>query len=116
MLNPFPFLLAEASTTASSVDLLFIGLTAVTILFSLIICIAIVYFAVKYRRGNKVDRSNPPEYNVPLENAWTPIPVMIALGLYVWGTVLFFANSRVPAGAMEINVVGKQWMWKLEHM
>jgi cytochrome c oxidase subunit II len=34
----------------------------------------------------------------------------------VWGAQVFFHMSRAPKGAMEIYVVGKQWMWKAQHM
>jgi cytochrome c oxidase subunit 2 len=34
----------------------------------------------------------------------------------VWGAQVFFHMTRPPRGAMEIWVVGKQWMWKAQHM
>ena len=49
-----------------------------------------------------------------LELMWTIIPFFIAMGMFGWGAV-FFDLYRVPAGAMEIFVVGKQWMWKVQH-
>ena len=36
--------------------------------------------------------------------------------MFVWGAKVFFNMYRPPAGAMEIYVVGKQWMWKAQHM
>ncbi len=35
--------------------------------------------------------------------------------VFLWGTSLFIRNSRPPAASTEIFVVGKQWMWKLQH-
>ena len=35
--------------------------------------------------------------------------------MFGWGAKVFFDLYRVPAGAMEIFVVGKQWMWKIQH-
>jgi cytochrome c oxidase subunit 2 len=35
--------------------------------------------------------------------------------IFAWGASLFFTISRPPAGALEIQVVGKQWMWKFQH-
>jgi cytochrome c oxidase subunit 2 len=35
--------------------------------------------------------------------------------MFAWGAVIFVNYSRPPANAMEINVVGKQWMWKVQH-
>lgn len=103
-----------ASSISGELDLLYIAVTAVTILFSAAIFGAILYFAVKYRRGNRVDRSNPPQHNTYVELAWTIIPMGIALGIFAWATSLFFTMVRVPPDALDIHVVGKQWMWKLQ--
>jgi cytochrome c oxidase subunit 2 len=62
-----------------------------------------------------VDRSNPPLENLPIEIAWTGIPLVISIGLFVWSTAVFLENKRMPAGALEIYMVGKQWMWKAQH-
>ena len=35
--------------------------------------------------------------------------------MFAWGAQVFFHMTRPPKGAMEVYVVGKQWMWKLEH-
>ena len=54
--------------------------------------------------------------SLALELLWTIIPFFIAMGMFGWGAKVFFDLYRVPAGAMEIFVVGKQWMWKVQHM
>src|SRR6476659_8185160 len=43
------------------------------------------------------------------------IPFVIAMSFFVWGAQLFFRNSRPPTDALEVYVVGKQWMWKFQH-
>jgi cytochrome c oxidase subunit 2 len=83
--------------------------------FGLGIVVFLVYFIVKYRRGNKVDRSNAPLYNLPIEIAWTFIPLVLLFIMFVWSSAVFLDVRRMPAGAMEIYVVGKQWMWKIQH-
>ena len=35
--------------------------------------------------------------------------------LFVWGAMLYVHNSRPPASSSEIFVVGKQWMWHIQH-
>jgi len=35
--------------------------------------------------------------------------------VFVWSSSLYFRNSRAPNASMEIFVVGKQWMWHLQH-
>jgi cytochrome c oxidase subunit II len=92
-----------------------LAITVVATFFSVLIAVALIYLAVKYRRGAKVDRSNPPLYNLPIEIAWTGIPLILALALFVWSTLAFLDQKRMPAGATEIFVTGKQWMWKVQH-
>ena len=35
--------------------------------------------------------------------------------MFVWGADLFFRLARPPVNSMEVFVVGKQWMWKVQH-
>src|SRR5262249_50862112 len=110
-----PHIPAEASTVALQSDLLNLFITAVTVFFSAGIFLAIIYFAVRYRRGNKVDRSHPPTHNTLVEIAWTAIPFAIMMVIFVWATAIFLDLRSMPKGATEIYVVGKQWMWKIQH-
>jgi cytochrome c oxidase subunit II len=105
----------QASKGAAQVDYLYFFLLAVASFFSLLICAMIVYFAVRYRRNAVVDRSDPPTKNVPLELAWTVIPFVLTMVMFVWGAKLYFDEYRPPSDAIEISVVAKQWMWKLQH-
>jgi cytochrome c oxidase subunit 2 len=36
--------------------------------------------------------------------------------MFTWGASIYFNESRPPDNALDIYVVGKQWMWKLEHL
>jgi cytochrome c oxidase subunit 2 len=40
---------------------------------------------------------------------------MLTLVMFTWGSSLYIANERVPDHAMDIYVVGRQWMWKVQH-
>ena len=115
----FPLFPEVASTIAAGVDRLYFFLTAVSAFFTTLIFLLIFYFAVKYRRrpGRTVERADTegPEKTIGLEIAWSAIPFMITLVMFTWGSSLYIANSRAPADAMQINVVGRQWMWKIEH-
>lgn len=115
MLTCLALLAPNASTAASGIDTLFWGITAVAVFFTVAIFLTIIGLSVHYRRGNHVDRSRAPQYHLPVELAWTIIPLGIALLLFGWSASLFFTRSKVPKGAMEIYVVGKQWMWKMQH-
>src|SRR5258705_3145290 len=35
--------------------------------------------------------------------------------MFAWGARLYFEQYRPPQNAIEIYVVGKQWMWKIQH-
>ncbi len=74
----------------------------------------ILYFAVKYRRANKVDRTQVPT-SIWMELRWMVAPLPILLLIFFWGAEVFFAMYRPPDDAMEFTVVGKQWMWKFQH-
>ena len=50
-----------------------------------------------------------------LEILWSVVPFLITLVMFTWGSSLYIANQRVPDAAAEINVVGRQWMWKIQH-
>ena len=51
-----------------------------------------------------------------LELTWTVVPFIIVMGIFVWGASVFFAMSRPPDDTLNIYVVGKQWMWKFQHL
>jgi cytochrome c oxidase subunit II len=116
----FPLFPEAASSIARSVDQLYFFLVSVTGFFSILISLLVIYFAVKYRR--RPDTALKPEKRAEavaggytLEIAWTVIPFLITLVMFTWGSSLYIANSRVPDQAMDINVVGRQWMWKIQH-
>jgi cytochrome c oxidase subunit II len=111
----FPLFPQQASTMAPRVDALYFYLVAVTVVFSLLIAIAILYFAIKYRRRSESELPHGIEGSLKLEIAWSVIPLLFTLTFFFWGTSIFFAMNRPPDDAIEISVVGKQWMWKFQH-
>ncbi|MBI5474223.1 MAG: cytochrome c oxidase subunit II [Ignavibacteriae bacterium] len=111
----FPLLPESASTIADKVDALFYFLVAVSLFFSLIIVIGLAFSAVRYRRGSAATRKGALDDHLPLELAWSLIPLAIALFIFGWSAKLYFEMRVPPANAMEVYVVGKQWMWKIQH-
>jgi len=115
MFTNFPFFPQQASAQASQVDGVYFFLVAVTAFFSLLIATLIAVFAVKYRRRNDDEVGAAIHGSLALEMLWTIIPLGIVMVMFAWGAKVFFDLYRAPAGAMEIFVVGKQWMWKVQH-
>src|SRR5204863_3591455 len=105
----------QASTTSHEVDALFFALTLISLFFMAVIFLPIIFFSVKYRRGSPADRSNPRSGSFLIESGWTIGPIFLSLGLFAWGAFAYFRMERRPANAIEVQVVGKQWMWKLQH-
>lgn len=105
----------RASTVAGQVDALFFFLIAVSGFFATLIFVLIAYFAVKYRHRPGHERAKPVKTHLGLEIAWTGVPLMLTMVMFVWGAKVFFGIYSPPANAMEVFVVGKQWMWKFQH-
>lgn len=104
-----------ASSIAEGVDRLHFFLTGLTLFFTALIFGVIFYFMVKYRRRSEDERPAETEEHLGLELTWTLIPTLLTVVIFVWASSLYFLNSRPPSAAMEIFVVGKQWMWHLQH-
>jgi cytochrome c oxidase subunit 2 len=103
-----------ASTFADRVDGLFAFLTAIALFFTFLICALILAFGVRYRRLSPASRRNPP-VSVWLELTWSVVPFVLSMAMFGWGAVLYSEMRQPPAGAVTIDVVAKQWMWKLQH-
>ena len=116
MFTNFPFFPQQASAQAGQVDAIYFFMVAVTAFFSILIAGLVVYFAFKYRRRHRDEIGHAIHGSLALELLWTVIPFFITMVMFVWGAKVFFDMYRPPAGAMEIHVVGKQWMWKVQHM
>src|SRR6478736_5974712 len=111
-----PLFPEAASTMAHRVDALYFFLLAVSGFFSLLIAGLVVYFAIKYRRRHKDDVGVQVAGGLMLEIGWTVVPFLITLVIFFWGASIFFAMSRPPDETLNVYVVGKQWMWKFQHL
>jgi cytochrome c oxidase subunit 2 len=114
MFDKLPFWPQQASSTAGNVDALFVFLLIVSGMMTLLIFIAVIYFAARYRHRPGV-LAEQIEGSTPLELTWTIIPFGVFLVIFAWGAVVFFHGRTPPRDATEVYVVAKQWMWKLQH-
>ena len=105
----------QASTFAWQVDLLYFYLIVVSIAFSIPIVLAIIFFGIKYREKEKFATPEEMHGSIALETTWSIIPFIVSMTIFLGGAIVYYNQYRMPDDAMEIYVVGKQWMWKLQH-
>src|SRR5271154_28948 len=105
---------AEASTIAPYADALYFFLLLITIVGVVLVGALVFGFSIAYRK-EKNPVATQVEGSTLLEATWTIIPLAIFLVTFVWGALLYFRIYNPPTNAMNIYIVGKQWMWKAEH-
>lgn len=104
-----------ASSIAEGVDQLHYFLTAITLFFTVLIFGVIFVLMLKYRRRSEDEVPTETQEHLLLEITWTVIPSLICVVIFVWASALYVQNARPPAASTEIFVIGKQWMWHIQH-
>jgi cytochrome c oxidase subunit 2 len=104
-----------ASSAAGAVDRLFIFLLALCGTVTLGIFLTILYFVVKYRRRSDDETPRPRSSPLWMELTWTFATLAIFLFIFGWGVKVYFDLYSPEAGALQVYVVGKQWMWQIQH-
>ena len=111
----FPLSPPSASNFSAEYDVLFYVLLGLTLFFTVIVSLAVLIFIFRYKKGTKVSRSRPIYENLFLELTWTIVPLVLGLIMFYFGTSLYVKMRTPPKDATEIYVIGKQWMWHVEH-
>lgn len=115
MLDNLPLFPPQASTMAGEVDALTFVWTAISLVSTVIIVAAIIFFMVRYRRRS-FDELGGGELHAPMvEVVSMAIPFVICMAMFVWGAKIFIDLERTPKNAVEYLAFGKQWMWKYQH-
>jgi cytochrome c oxidase subunit II len=110
---------APASTPAKSIADLSVFVLVITGIIFVVVFALLVYSVVKFR-GRAMDAGREPAQvygSTQIELAWTIIPILIVV-------VLFLATARVihaiqdapePAGAVDVTVIGHQYWWEFRY-
>jgi cytochrome c oxidase subunit II len=115
MTLPFPLFPPNASTVATEMDLLYFFIVAVCAFFAIVVTALVLFFAIKFRRKHPDAVGADIHGSLALELGWTFIPFVLSMVMFGWGASMFFKLATPPANAMDVFVVGKQWMWKVQH-
>jgi cytochrome c oxidase subunit 2 len=111
----FPIWPDTASAYASQVNFLFGSLLVIGGLTAGLVFFLLLFFANKYRHGSNAHRHEPTKKTWRWEVGWTTASLLIFVGLAVWGGNLYVHLYNPPPNALQIFIVGKQWMWKAQH-
>ena len=110
-----PFVPDSASTFSWKVDAVYFYLSGITLFFTLLISVILIFFVLRYRRRSPYEIPRPIAGSHKLETLWSVIPFLIAMTIFGWASKVYFEQYSPPTNAVEIYVVGKQWMWKIQH-
>ncbi len=107
MLWDFPLFPEQASAGARQVDILFFSLIGASLIVTIGIAAAMLYFAIKYRAGSKASRAGEVKNTLPFELTWISIPAVIFLFLFLWAARIYFRMADPPPDALEVYIVGQ---------
>jgi cytochrome c oxidase subunit 2 len=110
-----PFWPRTAAVNGEVVNALYIAELAICGLILMTVVGLMFGFCVRYRAGTTVSRANLTEKTWHWEIGWTTATLLLFLVGFVWGAVVYIWLYQSPPGDIEVYVVGKQWMWKMEH-
>ncbi len=114
----FRYLPEQASEVAPKVDWLHHWITDLSVFFTVAICGAMLYFAVRYRKRDGVDHETPRiEGNNFLEIVWTVVPTIICVFVAYYGVVIYRDMVEVSEDPDQvvINGRGRQWAWDFQY-
>lgn len=114
-MNWVPFWPKTAALNGEVVNALFIAELAVCALILLLVFGLMLLFCLRYRRGSNTSRAHPLQKTWEWEIGWTAATLAGFLGLFICGALIYVWLYQSPPGDIEIFVVGKQWMWKMQH-
>jgi cytochrome c oxidase subunit 2 len=110
------FMLPPArSTVAAETDALFHFINVTSLILLVGITIAIIYFAIKYRRRSENDVTPVITHNNKLEITWSVIPLILVLIVFGWGWKGYMTLTTVPDDAYEVKVIAKSWLWEFHY-
>ncbi|MGE5268911.1 MAG: cytochrome c oxidase subunit II [Thiohalocapsa sp.] len=110
-----PFWPNTAGESGIVINNLYIAELAICFLILLLVVGLMLTFGIRYRRGSAASRASPIKKTWHWEIGWTAASLVGFLVLFVWGAAIYIWLYQPPRGDIEIYVVGKQWMWKIQH-
>ncbi len=107
--------LPQASTFAAGVDSVNDFIFWMSVFFTIAVPAVMLFFMVKYHRSKKGRRTEQIDHSTIMEVTWTVIPSIIMFFIFYWGWIEYKAMRTPYKNAIEINVLGRQWLWNFQY-
>lgn len=104
----------QGTDVATRWDLLYNFLVGLSAFFFVLIVGGMIYFAFKYRHRAGI-KTKYITGNHVLESIFVVVPTILLLGIFAWGYSIYRDMTTPPSDAMEIHVIGKQWLWQFQY-
>ncbi len=105
----------EASPHAAHIDRIFYGLSTASVLVAILVFGLVFGFSFQFYRGSKAKRGPLPHIlQNEFEIGWTVATLFLFLFFFWWAATAQLSALTPPKNGLQIHVVAKQWMWKVE--
>jgi cytochrome c oxidase subunit 2 len=114
-----PSIFAPSSTPADTI--LGLGWFVIAILSGIFVTVGglLTWAIIRYREREGDDESEPPQIygSTQVELAWTVIPILIVVVLFLTTARIIFAiqDAPKPQAALDVTVVGHQFWWEFRY-
>src|SRR5690349_2795225 len=88
-----------ASSVAAEYNWLFWAMVLVCGAVTLAIACFVLYSVIRYRRRDEDELPPQIHGSLSLEIAWTVVPLLLFMGMFGWGAVLYFEIEKAPRNA-----------------
>lgn len=100
----------KAAENTHLVDTLFNTVLVISIFGFIGLMGVMTFFVIRYHRSQNEKSAYIP-HNAMAETIWTVVPLIIFVGISIFGLFEYFKMKEIPDNAYKINVTGKQWAW-----
>ena len=104
----------EASNFVAGVDLAFMIILGVSIVFLVGLTILMIVFIYKYRK-DRHPKAIQNEGSTKLEILWTAIPLVLVLVMFYFGWMGWRPMMNPPDEAMHVKAIARMWNFQFEY-
>ena len=110
---------SPASTPSREIHKLGLVVLSIAAGIFVVLMALLVYVSIRYRSRERDHDVEPPQIygSTEIETAWTIIPILIIIVLFLTTAGVLFAlqSSPKPSNALDIVVVGHQFWWEYRY-